>query len=862
MRKGRKRAARQPVAVATARAATDAAVLAIPEVNDYRLQYKRFKEFVDENAELSSNPHYLTRKNVDAFFDADVRHRDVGLSAMGKILPALTWYSKHREHVGSSEPFVVKSPITEAAMKAQAAYFKSIGGTGNPGQDPHFGLKDNLSTKDRLKIMGHILGVRSNWAQEGFTFTWGHQAAIRGASNRKFVYADLRMSRGYSAEDDGPLSRALLLVLRKGPIHKDRHDKDDQVAVWRHKEYKLCSVFNTAAHILSSLKFDNNIGFLHEDKNIRAAWWDKEIIDLNNKDGTYLDFVQYDVCCRTNSTNRHIVFVTNIFFMVVVSQGNDAMIHIYAATGVINSKVCHHRTAALQYGGFESLGPHQVNTLTKHKLEKQSSAYGPVAERITCKVMAGFKNGEPYHLERGQVVLPHSITMYENMLFGDKFTDWRDEADSEDGDKSTCCFSFLNGLLPWLIEVLVQDGAFFIHDYPTHPLSNWLKNSIPNYENWARETRRLVAIKIAAFGLDRVSALNAASLEAFNTLHRRLDQAEQENKSLKTSIARQDVKMQQILDILQAQQVHFQQVQQPPPPPQHFLPPPQQHQQPLLPVAPQPAVAHRNINETLRNTPRLPPFDKAMPKSMVRILSTWKANNIDSFVNDDQKNWPHNLVLRYEKQHYLMRYIRNTMAATESTEEEAAVTADLLRVELGIKTVDKFLKYLKRNDDSVTTRTYRGRNRQQGQAAVAIRQWQHTGAVGVAVGGAVGVAVGVIQQPPPPPPPPPQDAPPPARRPTYGGRNRQPPVRPPTQDAFGIAFGVIPAPPPPPPPPGQPPGIRRFIVRGDAEPPPGERYNNEYGGGYPRRRNVGQVGFAADTAITSGRRFRDVDDSP
>ena len=89
---------------------------------------------------------------------------------------------------------------------------------------------------------------------------------------------------------------------------------------------------------------------------------------------------------------------------------------------------------------------------------------------------------------------------------------------------------------------------------------------------------------------------------------------------------------------------------------------------------------------------------------MVRILSTWKANNIDSFVNDDQKNWPHNLVLRYEKQHYLMRYIRNTMAATEST-EEAAVTADLLRVELGIKTVDKFLKYLKRNDDSVTTRT-------------------------------------------------------------------------------------------------------------------------------------------------------------
>jgi hypothetical protein len=118
------------------------------------------------------------------------------------------------------------------------------------------------------------------------------------------------------------------------------------------------------------------------------------------------------------------------------------MINIYATTGVINSKVCHHRTAALQHGGFESLGPHQINTLTKHKIEKQSSAYGPVAERMTLQIMAGFKNGEPYHLERGQVTLPYTIGMYKNMLFGDKFVDWRNEADTDDGDKSSCCLNF------------------------------------------------------------------------------------------------------------------------------------------------------------------------------------------------------------------------------------------------------------------------------------------------------------------------------------------------------------------------------------------------------------------------------------
>jgi hypothetical protein len=279
--------------VAAARAGTNAAVLQIAAVYDYQLQFNRFKAFVDASNELSGTPHYLTRQNIDAFFDGDVRHREVGKSALSKIIPALRWYAVHREHIDAVVPFVVESATTKAALKAQAAWYKSRGGTGKPGKDPHYGLKDNLATRDRLKIMDHIYRVRTNWAQESFTFTWGNQAAIRGASNRKFVYADLRMSRGYGAEEEGGLSRALLVVLRKGPIHKDRHDKDDQVAVWRHKEYKLCSVFSTAAHILTTLKNDNVVNFLHEDKNKRASWWDKEIIDLDNKDGEYLSSVGY-----------------------------------------------------------------------------------------------------------------------------------------------------------------------------------------------------------------------------------------------------------------------------------------------------------------------------------------------------------------------------------------------------------------------------------------------------------------------------------------------------------------------------------------------------------------------------------------
>jgi hypothetical protein len=210
-RRGTGRANNQTVAAA--RAGTDAAVREIEEIYDYKLQFQRFKDFVDGSNELSGTPCYLTRENIDAFFDGDVRYREFGKSAMQKIMPALRWYSLHREHVGAAVPFVVESPITEAALKAQAAYYKSKGGSGKPGQDPHYGLKDNLVTSDRLKIMDFIYRQRARWGPASFTFTWGNNAAIRGASNRKLVYADLRMSLGYGAEEDGKLSRALLVVL-------------------------------------------------------------------------------------------------------------------------------------------------------------------------------------------------------------------------------------------------------------------------------------------------------------------------------------------------------------------------------------------------------------------------------------------------------------------------------------------------------------------------------------------------------------------------------------------------------------------------------------------------------------------------
>ena len=141
----------------------------------------------------------------------DVAHRTVVQQTIGKILPSLVWYSKYREHVNGN--FTVESAATKRALATQKELVKATSGVGKAGQDPHAGLKDNMSIHDRLLIMSHIYRSRKMWGRESFAFTWGNNAAVRGDSDTKLVLCDLRLSYGYGAEEQGGLSRSLIVVL-------------------------------------------------------------------------------------------------------------------------------------------------------------------------------------------------------------------------------------------------------------------------------------------------------------------------------------------------------------------------------------------------------------------------------------------------------------------------------------------------------------------------------------------------------------------------------------------------------------------------------------------------------------------------
>lgn len=66
-------------------------------------------------------------------------------------------------------------------------------------------------------------------------------------------------------------------------------------------------------------------------------------------------------------------------------------------------------------------------------------------------------------MARTHVELEEDVEYYANLLLPE-LARWRRERKSRFGDKSTCSDVFLNQLIPYLVEVLMQDCIYFVHD--------------------------------------------------------------------------------------------------------------------------------------------------------------------------------------------------------------------------------------------------------------------------------------------------------------------------------------------------------------------------------------------------------------
>jgi len=405
----------------------------------YAAEIKKYLAWIVQQRESGSLPmgeHFVTRENLDHFFTMVVPYRNGVESTVTLIRQALAWYVKHRPIDCDPPTIVVVNSVVNAAYIAQAA--RQQARTKNAA-DPHHGLKDTMSEVDKLKNSTFILNERDDWGSASVVNNMGHQVGTRGHSMRAFVYCDMNLTTGFGPEKKGPRSRILTMVVRKGDLHKDHHITDKQVGWWRHRNYLLCTGFAVASHVLWDLVNDSTINFFHLDKKVRNTWWGKK----------FITYKTYD-------------------------DQKNAMEQIFDATGVTCCKLTHLRTLAVQHAGSEGLAPWQINTMTKHMLEKINSAYQSEVDKTTMKVMAGFSQDESYFVPRTFVATPLPIEQLCHLLLPN-LAEWRIQAESPQGDKSTCCRHFLWDIVPFLVEILVQDGIFLIRDFPDHPMSSFLK---------------------------------------------------------------------------------------------------------------------------------------------------------------------------------------------------------------------------------------------------------------------------------------------------------------------------------------------------------------------------------------------------
>ena len=108
-----------------------------------------------------------------------------------------------------------------------------------------------------------------------------------------------------------------------------------------------------------------------------------------------------------------------------------------------------------QSSAFGDLSIDEQATMSKHKTEK---VYRYVTELFAplMKVMAGFARTEVYNVPRAEISIPFERP---ELLVFPHIDVWRAQMQSPMGDKSIAARHFLCEMLPWLAEVVVQDGV-------------------------------------------------------------------------------------------------------------------------------------------------------------------------------------------------------------------------------------------------------------------------------------------------------------------------------------------------------------------------------------------------------------------
>ena len=654
----------------------------------YQTEWRRFREFVDKERELKRIPDgnkYLNRQNVDLYFGEVVSKYKVVPDSARRVVSSLQWYSDHQEHPGDT--FQVESTAVIAALKAQKVHRLSIDAM--KIRDPHGKLPTDVMTEEEYdKAHGTIL-KRFEWLDLQLSWTTMDQTYARYGSWSKFELKDIVLDKAHGPpRDTGPGNKSMIaLVLRPGGVHKDRFKHTRVVGSWRHLKPYRCSTGALAMNLMVRCRFDPKFLRINFYKNCNgsADWWS---IPLRYKWGTKS------------------------------SSAETAYRSVYQEANISWSKCLHLRKGGMDKAGTAGVGEEAVSTMSKHSTKK-IRRYMPELHSEVMSVMAGFQTNEEYYVPRCLLVLPWSTNEITRAVFP-QYDTWVQQYFSPQGDHSVAAKNFLEETLPFLAVVALQDGIYWIKDYPNNSAAIMLKNTFPNYESWALQARKEVVQQQADLEESRVSNMEASTQAAFHVIRRDMnsyhEEVREERKEAREMIKTMEQRAQNaekerdnLLRQLYGQRIGGSTAI----PPSGTLP------AGMLPIAPHISPTHRrtiqvptqgNALSNLRSSARLPEIPPKLPDTMFELLVQYQQAKLSSFELAAKKDWPQPMKLRFSKRMYLYNQIRKRAQRHQGNTEEdrmksAAMAMDVEKTEK--RSMNEYYKLLKSVDPNTKTRAKR-----------------------------------------------------------------------------------------------------------------------------------------------------------
>ena len=441
----------------------------------YRLCYFQFLHFIENSDVL--NPDilgYCTRINIDSFFQEVIAKRTTTAAVNRRFVSAIQKYSNFwEERVGFNvESDAVKKALEDAKVCARRFHSQSIIHVDahkyrptrhpSPAQELTMieeALNDHTHSKYGFLPIGINFLISWNCAMQGFT---------RGDEVRNCRLPDLcheinygpwRLSeQGLTNVRDQSTPEGILSLIQQPLNTKIRSNKAHVIGFFRHKDWRRCATSLIAFSIMARFHYmvpSQLESFFKIGENQVPNWYNYYLIDWREYDAMATAFKEY-----------------------------------FAKAGIDYTKLTHTRKLGIIRAHQMGADRENIILLSKHTTHKVDTSYLPELPYTAMLASAGFDvfRRQEYYIPRSYAKVPEGwitqIFPYLNL--------WRQHVNETWGyDKGMSAKNFVNTLLPFLAEIVVQDGIYFTTMYPQHPYSKMLLQKLQplGYEQWSTDMR-------------------------------------------------------------------------------------------------------------------------------------------------------------------------------------------------------------------------------------------------------------------------------------------------------------------------------------------------------------------------------------